>query len=428
MRYAIFFLTTMLLTAASLRADEWNFAAGTDGWVNTGTSGVENYRAQDGMLQWDYVPAEPFDPYLVKGGLSINAATHPYVVIESAVRAGGDGAIRFQFFFDNGSGFAGGDPFREFALGFDTRANQGIVKYILHAPTTLGGNAGDWSGTLVNLRIDPGREGDRLPGNTGVIDRVAVLTAGDLADETYQWDFETGLQGWSTASGSVNLAWVDGDLQVTYNDPDQGNFDPVVEYAAPLLFDADAMRWLRIDVAVIHATNDPILFEVFAFPRTGGNLRTTFNVTPNEGRRAYFVDMTSLAPNAPETEPWAGLDTIRTIRIDPGVDFDDPQNGSNFANTNTRFSYMSLSDGSLDPDRDGLSDIREQQLGTDPANPDTDSDGVNDGNELVLGADPLTPSSLPAANAWTMWLLAVVLVAVGMIVVRRWGQLQVNTR
>lgn len=49
-----------------------------------------------------------------------------------------------------------------------------------------------------------------------------------------------------------------------------------------------------------------------------------------------------------------------------------------------------------DPDADGLTDTREAELGTDPANPDTDGDGTNDGDEVFLFAtDPNDPNSKP---------------------------------
>ncbi len=42
-----------------------------------------------------------------------------------------------------------------------------------------------------------------------------------------------------------------------------------------------------------------------------------------------------------------------------------------------------------DNDNDGLSDIEEDDLGTDPLNPDTDGDGTSDGDEVAVGRDPL---------------------------------------
>ncbi len=47
--------------------------------------------------------------------------------------------------------------------------------------------------------------------------------------------------------------------------------------------------------------------------------------------------------------------------------------------------------GYADSDGDGLSDRRENELGTDPNNPDTDGDGLTDGEEVnQYGTDPLT--------------------------------------
>lgn len=48
----------------------------------------------------------------------------------------------------------------------------------------------------------------------------------------------------------------------------------------------------------------------------------------------------------------------------------------------------------VDSDADGLSDTREQELGTDPRNADTDSDGLSDGDEVLkYGTNPLKMDS-----------------------------------
>ncbi len=50
--------------------------------------------------------------------------------------------------------------------------------------------------------------------------------------------------------------------------------------------------------------------------------------------------------------------------------------------------------GDNDDDNDGLSDVAEAGLGTDPFNADTDADGLSDGNEVnVTGTDPLDPDT-----------------------------------
>ena len=49
-----------------------------------------------------------------------------------------------------------------------------------------------------------------------------------------------------------------------------------------------------------------------------------------------------------------------------------------------------VADGNADPDNDGLGNLREIELGTNPNDDDTDHDGLNDGDEVnVYGTDPL---------------------------------------
>ena len=48
--------------------------------------------------------------------------------------------------------------------------------------------------------------------------------------------------------------------------------------------------------------------------------------------------------------------------------------------------------GPSDTDGDGLSDLQEYQLGTNPINPDTDGDGLPDGWEVKYGLNPLDPN------------------------------------
>ncbi|MGH8193748.1 MAG: Calx-beta domain-containing protein [Woeseiaceae bacterium] len=51
-----------------------------------------------------------------------------------------------------------------------------------------------------------------------------------------------------------------------------------------------------------------------------------------------------------------------------------------------------------DPDGDGLTNEREEEIGTDPQVADTDSDGVNDGDEDAAGTDPLDPRAFADAD------------------------------
>jgi hypothetical protein len=48
----------------------------------------------------------------------------------------------------------------------------------------------------------------------------------------------------------------------------------------------------------------------------------------------------------------------------------------------------SVDDGSLDADSDGLTNLQEYLIGTDPCIQDTDGDGCTDARELAMGFDP----------------------------------------
>ncbi|MFU8872690.1 hypothetical protein [Micromonospora sp. SL4-19] len=52
-------------------------------------------------------------------------------------------------------------------------------------------------------------------------------------------------------------------------------------------------------------------------------------------------------------------------------------------------------DGQEDLDNDGLTNLREQELGTSPTEPDTDGDGVTDGDEVARGTNPLVADPRP---------------------------------
>ena len=56
--------------------------------------------------------------------------------------------------------------------------------------------------------------------------------------------------------------------------------------------------------------------------------------------------------------------------------------------------YSQNQNTNLDTDNDGLTDLEETNLGTDPNNPDTDNDGYSDGDEVKNGYNPNGPGKL----------------------------------
>jgi YD repeat-containing protein len=66
-----------------------------------------------------------------------------------------------------------------------------------------------------------------------------------------------------------------------------------------------------------------------------------------------------------------------------------------FLTQGNSFAVVGASAASVDSDGDGLSDLQEIMIGTDPFNPDTDGDGFSDGVEVASGSDPLNPACTP---------------------------------
>ena len=62
------------------------------------------------------------------------------------------------------------------------------------------------------------------------------------------------------------------------------------------------------------------------------------------------------------------------------------------------FGNLTTVTATSDYDHDGLTDVQEYQLGTNPKNADTDGDGISDGAELLAGTDPLKASSKVGTN------------------------------
>jgi hypothetical protein len=78
----------------------------------------------------------------------------------------------------------------------------------------------------------------------------------------------------------------------------------------------------------------------------------------------------------------------------------------------------------LDDDNDGLSDIDEGIIGTDPFDPDTDGDGFTDGEEVAAGTGPLNPnwypfSQIPALPFLAQLFLAALILGIGALFVAR---------
>ncbi len=81
-----------------------------------------------------------------------------------------------------------------------------------------------------------------------------------------------------------------------------------------------------------------------------------------------------------------------TITVIPDYDGDGIPNDYELAR---KFNPVDRRDAALDLDADGLTNLSEFTLGTDPLDDDSDNDGVLDGEEVERGNDPTNPQDVP---------------------------------
>ena len=79
---------------------------------------------------------------------------------------------------------------------------------------------------------------------------------------------------------------------------------------------------------------------------------------------------------------FAAFDNVVITEMDSDLD------GIDDAWEITYFGSTAACDPNANPDNDGLTNLQEYQLGTNPNNPDTDGDGIPDGMEVQRGTDP----------------------------------------
>ena len=128
-------------------------------------------------------------------------------------------------------------------------------------------------------------------------------------------------------------------------------------------------------ITTMDADGDELFFDV-----KGGLDLAKFKISQTTGSLSFI--------KAPDYENPAdgNLDNIYevTIVVSDGEDQDEQT-----------IEVEILDDSGEDSDNDGLSDLTERQIGTDPSDPDTDDDKFKDGEEIEAGTDPLDPDDYP---------------------------------
>ena len=109
--------------------------------------------------------------------------------------------------------------------------------------------------------------------------------------------------------------------------------------------------------------------------------------SPNEVQKRFLLKKVS--------DKFSGIDFVNQIHEDPSHNI-----------INYIYFYNGGGVALGDIDNDGLTDIKEADIGTDPLKRDSDGDGWSDKTEYEEGSDPLTAASQPKLpSGLPIWLL-----------------------
>ena len=199
----------------------------------------------------------------------------------------------------------------------------------------------------------------------------------------------SGLAGTSVVLTGSNFGSTQGTSTVTFNGA------------------AAAVRsWSQTSIAATvpsGATTGPVVVTVNGVASNADKIFTVILDSDNDGMPDSWENTYTLNPNDPadagHDPDQDGLTNLREYQLgtnprDPDTDHDGLPDGWEVAN---RLDPLNAADAGQDLDGDGLTNLQEYQHGTNPYHPDTDGDGVNDGTEVAQGQDPLNPQFFTVA-------------------------------
>jgi hypothetical protein len=214
--------------------------------------------------------------------------------------------------------------------------------------------------TFIFLQVLP-EEGAPLGNST---DRIMTSASFDVATESYDADLLRDVlaegEAWTMPGGAIptTVFVLRGEVEVS-----NGRTTTLLEATDAAMFDGEVEVTAIADGSVVYAAYVGSTVPASATPEAATPMPATpLPATPAPGTPVPTPEPTA-APAEPTPEPTA----------EPTA---------------------APADDGTDTDQDGLTDVQEAALGTDPANPDTDEDGITDGDEVnVWGSDPLNLDS-----------------------------------
>lgn len=211
------------------------------------------------------------------------------------------------------------------------------------------------------------------------IDHSTLLQAGDM-------DFFE-LPSGSVLEGSLDTGGLAAEtLAYTVLD-DRGNEIDSGSIEAAERWSAQGMGLLKglntVEVLCVFANGETVsdtLQLLYAGTDRMGDLSIDRDDADGDGLINYLETYYGTDPGNPDTDGDGLSDFLEITRL-------------NYDPLSTDTDADGVADGDEDADADGLTNLEEVRLGTDPMSPDTDLDGLPDGDEVRLGTDPLVPDT-----------------------------------
>ena len=112
-----------------------------------------------------------------------------------------------------------------------------------------------------------------------------------------------------------------------------------------------------------------------------------FSFIKDSGQKDTFANIENTQTNTNDNQNSNQVEDKTPVIVEDNTSNDNTSSSTDLTNE-------IIEGGNLDTDGDGLDDIRETELGTDPLNWDTDGDDLNDSDEvLIWKTDPLNPDT-----------------------------------
>lgn len=188
---------------------------------------------------------------------------------------------------------------------------------------------------------------------------------------------------------------------------------PKMRYTAPMAWDAE---WAGVTERVYSPQWSPnlrywVYLPTMRFGEAMHGIGGTVEGAKGFIRLAYYDDPALANLAAAEQadadgDGIANLDEVAVNFTDPFASNVDTDGDGLYDGWENAHGFDPQDDGNLnpdngadgDPDHDGLTNLEEQTLGTDPNNPDTDADGITDGGEADQGTNANDPEERPVAE------------------------------